>query len=182
MRPLPWWVPLVSPSPFVSDAQLADGLTEALGCLPAGAPSLFMGMLSQHGRPTSLAHAARWADAVSTPAYVVTSAAYLLTWAPLHMDPRAARSVVEKRHGPRHILPEIARVALLPHTIRQELGYWIGGGGRMSSMQNRYSRDGERVLQRRLRALLFRHVAERLQAAGTPLGAAVPIEFFRCVC
>ena len=97
-----------------------------------------------------------------------------------------ARCLVNRKHGPRHVLPELGRVLLLPKPARDELGYWKvrNSRGRLGDLSNRYSREGEEFLQIRLRALLLRWVWSRLSGFcrvplahfAAPLSAAAEFE------
>ena len=52
---------------------------------------------------------------------------------------------------------------MLPEPARDLLGYWKGNASRrLTSQSNRYSRDGERVLQYWLRSLILRWISTRL--------------------
>ena len=164
-QPLPWAFPTISPDPALSDNEVQLGLVEAFSLLPNGAMSMFMGNVNAAGKLESLQRASGWGTARATDARTVTSVAHLLTWQPLGLSKAAARKIAEAKHGPRHIFPELGRVAMLPLPARYELGYWkgkAGGGGRLGALPNRYSRDGERLCQRMLRSFLLRWVRARL--------------------
>jgi hypothetical protein len=163
MRPLPWVVPCVSPAFDVTDKMFESACLDTLALFPAGACSMFPAVGST-GSPTSLAYASTWMQGRATPSLLATSISYLLQMAPLSLSVTDAREIVGRLHGPRHVLPELARVMMLPEAARYELGYWkrCGSHGRIASMPNRYSRDGERVLQIHLRSLILRWVRRRL--------------------
>ena len=165
MQPLPWVVPVVSPDPSISDEDLLRGLTESFGCLPSGACSIFMQMLDSGGRNCGLRRAVSWGTDRSSPGCLKSTISYLLQFAPLSLSREEADRVAARQHGPRHIVPELGRVAMLPVPARDELGYWKdrrNSKGRIGQNSNRYSRDGEQVLQDGLRSFLLRRVRDRV--------------------
>ena len=178
MRPLPWWVPMVSPDPSVSDAQLQVALEGAMAMMPAGCVSMFPPLVSGRGKPASLELAVGYGDVRerSTPARLLSAFVFLFMFAPLGYSRAEARRVAGKKHAPRHVLPELMRVRLMPEPARDEVGRWKGRlGRRITSQANRYSRKGERILQILLRAYVLRHVCT-VQRAG-PL-VRLPLEAF----
>lgn len=173
MQPLPWWVPAVSPLLDFSDAEVANGLRTALSLLPHGSTSLFPSLLDRHGRETSLARAASWGSTPAEPRRLSASLADIFQLPPLALKRADACKMGGKRHGPRHTLPEVARVAGMAAAAREEIGRWKSAKGRLNTLSNRYSREGERILQCQLRAQLLRWIAQR---AGADLRA--PLEAF----
>lgn len=165
MRPLPWLVPAVSPLAGVADEAFADGMWAALSLVPSGACSMLPAVETLDGKDASICAAAvrgrlglRWrGSARSTKPRAVTAMAQILQLAPLRLGAVEARQVASRQHGPRHCLPELARLRLYPLPARNELGFWKGNGsrGRMGALPNRYSRDAEAVLQYYLRASLI---------------------------
>lgn len=156
MRPLPWWVPAVSVDPMVSDEEALAGLAEAISFLPSGSSSMFPALQSG-GREASLQYADGYLADVSQPASahrVAHGIAYLMMWRPLALSMEEAKGVGKKMHGPRHVLPEVARVAGFSPAARDEIGRWKENRGRLARLSNRYSREAEMVLQCRLRAEL----------------------------
>lgn len=163
MRPLPWWAPAVSIDPTMSDGEALTGLLEAVGFLPQGLSSMFPALQSG-GREVSLQHAEGYLADPGQPASaqrVARGIAYLVTWRPLALTMEEARGVGNRMHGPRHVLPEIARVAGFSPSARDEIGRWKDNKGRLARMSNRYSRDAETVLQSRLRAELAEWIRGR---------------------
>ena len=182
MQPLPWVVPLVSVDASLTDAQVVAGVRATLELYPRGACSLFPPLRASDGRAAPLGSGARFAsefgmpagvasdgspvDRRASPARLASSVCYLLCWSPLSLTHAEARRLVQRKHGPRHVFPELGRVLLLPKPARDELGYWKvrNSRGRLGDLSNRYSREGEEFLQIRLRALLLRWVRSRLPA------------------
>lgn len=173
MQPLPWWVPAVSPIAGVTDATVADSLQAALLLLPVGSASLFPAVCDANGHEVHVARATQWGVSPASPRQLSASIADLLQLAPLKLSRAAACKAGGRRHGPRHTLPEVARVAGMAATAREEIGRWKSSRGRLNTLSNRYSRDGERILQCQLRAQLLRWIALR---AGRNLHA--PLEAF----
>lgn len=198
MQPLPWVVPLVSVDAALSDSQAVAGVRETLTMYPDGACSLFPPLCASGGRAAALGSGSRFAsefatlsggspvDSRATPALMASSVCYLLCWSPLSLSRADARRLVGRKHGPRHVLPELGRVLLLPKPARDELGYWKvrNSRGRLGDLSNRYSREGEEFLQIRLRALLLRWIRSRLPEFrrvplahfAAPLSAAAEFE------
>ena len=178
MKPLPWIVPLISPDASMSDEEMAVGLQAAFSLLPASACSMFQSLALSNGSAGSLPWADGWGPACdrATPARIVTALAWLFQWAPLSLTPSEARSAAQSKHAPRHVMPELGRLLMLPAPARKELGYWGGKGrpsGRLSQLENRYSREAEEVLQVLLRAYIMRWVRSRLL-----LFSRQPLAFF----
>lgn len=160
MRPMPWWVPTTSCCPLLSDTSVTTGLQSALSLLPRDATSMFPGLVGPNGRPASLAQAVGWSGAMAGDTALASSLAWLMTLPPLGIPFAEAKVNGEKKHSPRHTVPEIARVMGMPAPARDELGRWKAQGGRLQRMSNRYSRAAERVLQCLLRRSVLRRVAE----------------------
>ena len=177
MRPLPWLIPTVSPDPGLTDEQVRVGLVEAFALLPPNACSMFMGMLNGSRRVCSLPTAAEWTSTRATPARIISAFTHLFQWYPLSYSREMARRVARKKHGPRHFLPELGRVVVLPQPARDELGYWkgvCGSRGRIGQNSNRYSRDGEVYLQNKLRSYLLLWIRSRFPAVF----ARLPLDHF----
>lgn len=172
MQPLPWWVPTASPLLEFSDAHVAHGICEALNLLPPGSASLFPALLDSHGNERSLAKAVRWGTSPAAPRRLSASLADIFQGPPLSLSPAEACKIGGRRHGPRHTLPEVARVAGMAAAAREEIGRWKSSKGRLNALSNRYSREGERVLQCQLRAQLLRWIAQR---AGSDLHAELEV-------
>ena len=178
MPPMPWWAPLVSPDPCISNAQMEKGLVEAFGMLPEGAPSMFMGWCDARGRACGVQKACTWASVRVTPARLVSALAWLLTWQQLGMTMEEARLRVKKEHAARHFIPELGRVMMLPAPARDELGRWKVMGGRMRRLSNRYSRAGERIMQITLRTVVSQWICLRLRDTNCGALERVPLEHF----
>lgn len=173
MQPLPWWVPTTSPLRDVSDAAVAAGLKDALGLLPPNSTSLFPALLDTQGKAVSIRRARSWGAGPADPRHLAASLADLFQQSPLALPHAEACMLGSKRHGPRHTLPEVARVAGMAAAAREEIGRWRSSKGRLNTLSNRYSREGERILQCRLRSQLLRWIALK---AGGDLSA--PLEAF----
>lgn len=173
MQPLPWWVPAVSPIAGVANDEVEAGLSEAFSLLPKNSLSLFPAALDARGREVPISRAVRWGDAPATPRHLSASIADILHLEPLALPRAEACKLGGRRHGPRHTLPEIARVAGMAAAAREEIGRWKSSRGRLNTLSNRYSRDGERILQCQLRGQLLQWIALR---AGRDLHA--PLEAF----
>ena len=186
MQPLPWLVPCVSPDTSISDHLLAATVRDVSEFLTAcGACSMFPVLLSVSGAVASLPTAVTCVHGRSSDGRLVAAVAYLLEWAPLSLARKEARAVAKRKHGPRHTLPELARVMMLPEPARDLIGYWKGRPSqRLSSQSNRYSRGGERILQFWLRSLLLQWIAKHLprcerrplQALAAPLTAVADFD------
>lgn len=173
MQPLPWWVPTTSPTSAFSESDVRTGLSVALQLIPAQCGSMFPSLLDARSRETSLSHAVRWGNEAAAPHRLAISLADILQLPPLELPPAAARALGQRKHGPRHTMPELARVSGMAAAAREEIGRWRSSRGRLNTLSNRYSRDSERVLQCRLRAQLLSWIA---QCAGADLHA--PLECF----
>jgi len=180
MRPLPWTISATSPDASLSDPEVLEGLQSAFAMLPPGSVSMYMGLVSSaSGAAVSLPAAARggvtWDSQAMSEARLVTGLSWLLQWSPLNLPPEEARRVARRKHGPRHVVPELGRVLLFPEPTRKELGYWKGRGGqgRISSLPNRYSRQAEAALQIVLRS----HIWSTVRRVSTSF-ARVPLTFF----
>ena len=138
---------------------------------------MFPLLVSAKGFGCSLAKAVGFSPQRSTHPRIATAAASLMQWRPLSLSPQEARRIAGKQHGPRHIFPEVGRVVLMPEPARDELGYWKDkkGTGRLRGLSNRYSRDGEEVLQVTLRSWLLRWIRHRLVGFRR-----VALSFFAC--
>ena len=75
-------------------------------------------------------------------------------------------------------MPELSRVMMLPGPAGDELGRWKEQGGRMRRLSNRYSRDGERVLQVYLRAYVAQWVNRRLRETDCGALERVKLQHF----
>lgn len=159
-RPMPWWVPAVSIEPSVSDDEAATALRTALAAFAPSASSMFMELIRGDGQPCALDAAVAFGVRRARPHHLSATLAYLLTWTPLSFSPQAAAAVASGRHGPRHTLPEVARVLGMPAEARDELGRWKSNGGRLQRHANRYSRRGECLMQLLLRSRLVRRVRQ----------------------
>jgi len=157
-RPMPWWVPAASVEPSITDADAANALQRAFSDLEISAPSMFTEVVGPDGRACSLATAARFGSNRARPEHLTSSLAFLFTWSPLSYPADRAKAVAAGRHGPRHVLPEVARVMGMPAAARDELGRWKDGGGRLQRHSNRYSREGERLMQLTLRMRLVHRI------------------------
>ena len=177
MAPMPWIAPLTSPDSSITDAEFARSVGEILSFYPPGASSMFPLLVSTNGFGCSLAKAVGLSQQRSTHPRVATAAASLLQWQPLSLSPREARCIAAKQHGPRHLMPEVSRVVLMPEPARDELGYWKDkkGTGRLRGLSNRYSREGEEVLQVALRSWLLLWIRRRLIGFRR-----VALSFFAC--
>lgn len=163
MAPQPWSVPSVSPDGSIPDEAVLHGLHSAVSHLPPGCCSMFPQLLDATGREVALERAViACPTARASGPQLETTVMYLLTLPPLRLSKRDARSVAMRKHGPRHMLPEIARVMGLPVSARHELGHWAGSTSRLRTMPNRYSRDAERLLSSVLRGIILRHIRSRM--------------------
>jgi len=163
MAPKPWSVPCVSPDSAMLDADVERCLREALSSLPASCCSMFPRLIDERGREVSLERAvAACPSARAASSQLETTVTYLLTLPPLNLPRAEARQLASRKHGPRHIFPELARVMGLPLSARNELGLWAETRNRLQTMPNRYSRDAERLLSKVLRGMILRHIRARL--------------------
>ena len=180
MKPLPWWFPTSSPDPCVPDTSLALGLLEAFGMLPAESPSMFMQMVDSKGKACALDKAYCYGTTRASPAHIVASIAWLLTWTPLCMSWEEAKKAVKKQHSARHVVAELGRVLLMPKEARDELGRWkVKGYGRLSSLSNRYSRSAERIVQISLRRWVWQWVKHCLSMSADKYSIQrFPLEHF----
>jgi hypothetical protein len=177
MRPLPWWVPARSVDANISDSELLAEFTRTFEAMRlAGCTSMFPALVDEAGRAASLPKACGFGCGRASESRLCTSLAYLLTFSPLSMSPDEARVVARRKHGPRHTLPEIARILGVPLVFRDELGRWKLQGGRLNRLSNRYSRDAERLLQASLRDAIMRWLSSRCpqQWARQPLSEFMP--------
>ena len=165
MQPMPWDVPACSVDPSISDEEAAAGLAEAFAFVPSRFHTMFPSLVDLQGKPANLAGAVAFSAAEpSVPiseARLATSLAYLLTFRPVALPPPEARVVARRKHGPRHVFPELGRCMGLPAPLRDELGRWKEAGGRLRRMANRYSREAERLLQVRVRLRVARWIQTR---------------------
>ena len=178
MAPRPWCVPAVSPDATITDAQLMAAAQEAAASLPGGATSMFPKLLDRNGALSSLPKATQFGTTRSTPARIATGVAYLLTWAPLAYSPPRAKEVAKKKHGPRHTLAEVSRVACLPKPARDLVGFWKGGQQKRICLRECkplpwYSREAEVVMQTLLRTFLLRYIKQ-----CSTIFVPVPLEHF----
>jgi hypothetical protein len=182
MRPFPWRVPLVSPDPDMDDDEMQTGLLEAFALLPAGAPSMLMSIVDAAGEAVSLPSATetcQWGHERSSDCRLAMALAFLFTMAPISLSKPAAKEMASRKHAARHVFPELGRVCGIGATARDELGCWKGTAGRLGRFSNRYSREGERILQSVLREYLMRHVRGRLAACSAGVySAQPPLEYF----
>ncbi|KAL1524216.1 hypothetical protein AB1Y20_019124 [Prymnesium parvum] len=115
MAPKPWSVPCVSPDSAMLDADVERCLREALSSLPASCCSMFPRLIDERGREVSLERAvAACPSARAASSQLETTVTYLLTLPPLNLPRAEARQLASRKHGPRHIFPELARVMGLP--------------------------------------------------------------------
>lgn len=119
---------------------------------------MFLELVDPSGALCTLGSATAFGTAPASPERLAASLAFLLTWAPLAYPSAKSKKVAAGKHGPRHTLPEIARVMGMPAEARDELGRWKTGGGRLQRHSNRYSREGERLLQVILRLRLVQRI------------------------
>lgn len=178
-RPMPWWIPTVSIEPSISDQQVADALEAVFSWIPPGAPSMFLELVDAEGKPCGLHEAVSFGASPARPDRLAASLAYLMTWAPLSYPAATAKDIAAGKHGPRHTLPEIARVMGMPAEARDELGRWKGSGGRLQRHANRYSREGERLLQVLLRSRLVRRIRQVVETSyNTSPFVSIPLSAF----
>jgi hypothetical protein len=182
MRPFPWRVPLVSPDPDMTDTEMQSGLLEAFALLPDGAPSMFMSIVNAAGDVVSLPSATEtcdWGSERSSDYRLSTAIAFLFTLPPISLSKPAAKEMASRKHAARHVFPELGRVGGIGATARDELGYWKGTAGRLGRFSNRYSREGERILQSVLREYIMRHIRSRLAVCSAGVHSArPPLEYF----
>jgi hypothetical protein len=177
MRPLPWWVPARSVDVSIDDSELLVEFTSIFEAMrQAKCTSMFPALVDEAGRAASMPKACGFGCGRASESRLCTSLAYLLTFSPLSMSPDEARVVARRRHGPRHTLPEVARVFGVPLVFRDELGRWKLQGGRLNRLSNGYSRDAERLLQITLRDAIMKWLFSRCpqQWARQPLSEVVP--------
>mmetsp|Transcript_23861 Transcript_23861/g.59265 ORF Transcript_23861/g.59265 Transcript_23861/m.59265 type:complete len:457 (+) Transcript_23861:1016-2386(+) len=128
MAPSPWSVPCVSPDGSISDTEVAFGLQSALSFLPSQCCSMFPQLLDACGKPAALERAvAACPTARASGAQLETSVTFLLTLPPMSLSRAEARKIASRKHGPRHLMPEVARVLGLPVSARHEIGMWSAG-------------------------------------------------------
>jgi len=164
MAPKPWSVPCVSPDGGIPDWRVAAGLRSALSSLPSGCCSMFPRLLDATGKEVALGRAAAVCpSARATDAHLESTVTFLLTLPPLGLCRSEARRVAARKHGPRHTIPEIARVMGMSVPARNELGLWSDTKSRLQTMPNRYSRDAERLLSSVLRGMVLRHIRSRIR-------------------
>lgn len=171
MRPKPWWAVLDSPHPAFSNEVARLEIAAALHSIPSECCSMLPNLLTAAGHAAPLQHAVRFDPTQRmSKARLVTSVAWLLMLPPLRLPRCEARAIVQRQHGPRHVLPEVARVVGWPEAARNEIGMWADGGQRrrMGSMSNRYSREGEAVLQISLRRQLLAWIRSRAPDVPRP--------------
>lgn len=180
MAPKPWSVPCVSPDPTFSESDVSTGLHTAMSFLPPASCSMFPCLLDGEGRDVGLGRAvSASATARAADAKLITSITVLLTLPPLLLSKAEARSVAPRKHGPRHIFPEIGRMMGLPEAARNELDLWASLPKGGTALPNRYSRDAERLLSKLLRSLVLRHIRSRMpsfQRVGLDHFATSPAE------